>query len=92
MNPQAEDETNRRKANEKPKEGSDPIWNGVSRRGKVGNGGRRTILQQSRDIRFEQRRTGEFNGIVVDSDRLILEITHELVSFLLGGKLTLVAP
>jgi hypothetical protein len=91
MNPEADDKTDRREANEKPKEGSDPIWNGVRRRGKVGNGGRRTILQQSRNIRFEQRRTGGFNGIVVDGDRLILEITHELVSFLLGRKLTLVA-
>src|ERR1035437_3024930 len=92
MNPQADDESHRRKANEKPKEGSDPIRNRVDRREKVRNWGRRTILQHSRHISFEQRRTGGVAGIVVNNDRLILEVAHELVSFPFGWKVALVAP
>jgi hypothetical protein len=73
------------------KEGSNPIRNGIRRRD-VRNRGSRTILQQSRSIGFEHGRTGGLTGIVVDNDRLILEVTHEFVSFLPGRKFTLVSP
>jgi len=76
MNPQADDKSDRRKANEKPNERSDPIWNGVCRSGKIRYRGRRTILQDSFNVSFEQRRTGRFVGVVADYDRLALEVTH----------------
>lgn len=91
MNPQTEEESDGRKTNKEPKEGSDPVGNGVQPRGIICSRGGCSILQQKLDVRFKQCRTGEFGGIVVDGDRLILQVTHELISFLLRRKLTLVA-
>ena len=45
----------------------------VRRRGKVGNRGRRTILQQNLDVRFEQCRTGRAMSICSELQRPCLE-------------------
>ena len=92
MNPQAEEKTDGRNADEEPKEGSYPIWDGVRRRGKVGNRGRRTILLQNLDVRFEQCRTGRACRFVVNCNGLVLKVSNELPSVVLRGKFAPVAP
>lgn len=85
MNPQAEEQTDGRKANEKPEEGSDPIGDGVRRRGG------RTILQQNLDVRFEQCRTGRACRFVANRNSLVLKVSNELPSIVLSGKFAPVA-
>jgi hypothetical protein len=70
MNPQAEDETNGRNADEEPKERSHPIWNGVRRRRKLRNRGGRTISLQNYDVRFEQYRLGRVGQVAVTATDL----------------------
>src|SRR5208337_2928592 len=92
MNPQADKKANRREANEEPKEGSDPIWNGVGRRGKVRNRSRCIILQQNITIGSEQCRTGRAGRVAMNCNGLAFQVTNELLSFVLGWKFALVAP
>jgi hypothetical protein len=85
MNPDADDETNCRKANEKPKKRSDPKGNGVLLRERLGSGGG-AVLQQALDIRFEQSRTGRVGRVAVDCHGFAFKVTNELLGFVLGWK------
>jgi hypothetical protein len=89
MNPQAHDEADRRKANERPEEGSDPIGDGVRR--SADKGSRCTILQQGLDITIEQSGTGGPTEVVTHCHSLALEITNELVGVGLSREVFLVA-
>jgi hypothetical protein len=48
-------------------------------------------LQQSLNIGFEQCSIGGFAGIVVNHDRVALEIAHKLLCFLFSWKVAPVA-
>src|SRR5580700_3363911 len=86
MNPEAEEKTDGRKANEDPKERLTPNWNRVCGQGKVTSRGRSTVLQQNFHVRLKQCRLEEAVGLVVDRYRLALHVTNELFSFVLSGK------
>jgi hypothetical protein len=91
MNPQADDETNRRKANENPEKGSDPLGDGVRSREGLGRD-RSSVLQQALDIRFEQYRSGRVGRIATDCHGFTFKVTNELLGFRLGRESAPVAP